>query len=308
MNKLKQNKFNMKLNKKLFPILLAGFLLIQPFSALISVNNVNAETCADECAYIGQRQESGDSYRICGNYDSDFCYEWSQWYTNTPTCNTTCADECSYIGQKKCSDSTHTQTCGNYDSDCCFEWSSSQSCGGGQVCQSGTCVTQEVNDPVTGSLTVSSYSVCRGQNISVTLTGQDDNGMVQLKLMVNDGADTYTFDCSGAQDCSHTWSITKSIAGTYKLTAKSFGEKPDGTSEVYSIDNIYIEFKECLPTVDIKANNSNGPISITYNTSANLTWTSTNADSSTASNASSGTKSISGSESTCNLTSSKTYT
>jgi len=307
MNKLKQNKFNMKLNKKLFPILLAGFLLVGPAIAL-TVSAVCSPTCADECAYIGQRQESGDSYRICGNYDSDCCYEWSQWYTNTPTCNPTCADECSYIGQKKCSDFTHTQTCGNYDSDCCFEWSSPQSCGSGQVCQSGTCVTQEVNDPVTGSLTVSSYSVCRGQNISVTLTGQDDNGMVQLKLMVNDGADTYTFDCSGAQDCSHTWSITKSIAGTYKLTAKFFGEKPDGTSEVYSIDNIYIEFKECLPNVDIKANNSDGPISISYNSAATLTWTSTNANSCTASGAWSGTKSTSGSESSGNLTSSKTYT
>jgi len=310
MKKIKQNKFNIKLSKKLFPVLLASFLLIQPFSALILVNTVNAETCADECAYIGQRQESGDSYRICGNYDSDCCYEWSQWYTNTPTCNPTCADECAYIGQKKCSDSTHTQTCGNYDSDCCFEWSSPQSCGSGQVCQNGTCVAQQVNDPVTGSLVVSSYSVCVGKSISITLTGQDDNGMVQLKLMVEKSGvteNTFTYNCSGAS-CSKTWEVVKNVAGQYKLTAKFFGKKPDGTNEVYSIDDIYIEFKSCPISVDIKANGSNGPITIPYNSSANLTWTSQNADSCTASGAWSGTKAISGSESTGNLTSSKTYT
>jgi hypothetical protein len=360
-----------KLNKKLFPVILAGFLLVQPFSALILVNTAHAETCADECAYIGQTETSGDYYRVCGDYDSDCCYEWSQWYANESTCadecayvgqhecsgtsgrtcgnydsdccyewsswqscdsqcyycgdgtcnsscgetssncssdcGATCADECAYAGQTRCYDSTHTQTCGNYDSDCCLEWSSAQSCGSGQVCQNGTCVTQEVNDPITGSLYVSSYSVCRGESIAVTLTGQDDNGVIQLKLMIDDGVDTYTFDCFGAQDCSHTWNITKSIAGTYKLTAKFFGEKPDGITEVYSIDDIYIEFRACPISVDIKANGLDGPITIPYNSSAKLTWTSQNANSCTASGAWSGTKSTSGSESTGNLTSCKTY-
>jgi len=300
-----KNMFSTKLNKKVFPVLLAGFLLVGPvFTPIVSASIIPCDsTCADECAYVGQTETSGDSYRICGNYDSDCCYEWSQWYTDTPTC----ADECAYIGQRKCFDSTHYQVCGNYDSDCCYEWSSSQSCGSGQVCQNGTCVTQETNDPITGSLHVSSYSVCRGESISVTLTGQDDDGVVQLKLMVDDGANTYTFDCSGAQSCSHTWNITKSTAGTYKLTAKFFGEKPDGVTEVYSIDDIYIEFKACPINVDIKANGSDGPITIPYNSSANLTWTSSNADSCTASGAWSGTKPTSGSGSTGSLTSSKTY-
>jgi len=283
MKKIKQNKFNIKLSKKLFPVLLAGFLLVGPvFTSTVSAGIiVCSPTCADECAYEGQRQESGDSYRICGNYDSDCCYEWSQWYTNTPTCNPTCADECAYIGQKKCSDSTHTQTCGNYDSDCCFEWSSPQSCGSGQVCQNGTCVAQQVNDPVTGSLVVSSYSVCVGKSISITLTGQDDNGMVQLKLMVEKSGvteNTFTHDCSGAS-CSKTWEVVKNVAGQYKLTAKFFGKKPDGTNEVYSIDDIYIEFKSCPISVDIKANGSNGPINVSCNSNVNLTWTSQNANS-----------------------------
>jgi uncharacterized repeat protein (TIGR01451 family) len=60
--------------------------------------------------------------------------------------------------------------------------------------------------------------------------------------------------------------------------------------------------------VNIKANNSDGTITIAYNTSANLTWTSTNANSCYASNNWSGTKSLSGSESTGSLTYTKVYT
>ena len=60
--------------------------------------------------------------------------------------------------------------------------------------------------------------------------------------------------------------------------------------------------------VNIKANDSDGPITIPYNSSATLTWTSSNASSCYASGAWSGSKSISGSQSTGSLTSSKTYT
>ncbi|MDP2930518.1 MAG: hypothetical protein Q8N56_02850, partial [bacterium] len=62
------------------------------------------------------------------------------------------------------------------------------------------------------------------------------------------------------------------------------------------------------PTVDIKANGSDGPVSIAYNQAATLTWASTNATSCVASGDWSGAKSVSGSESTGNLTSNKSYT
>ena len=66
--------------------------------------------------------------------------------------------------------------------------------------------------------------------------------------------------------------------------------------------------QQTVPTVDIKANGSDGTITIPYNSSANLTWTSTNATSCYASVDWSGTKSTSGSETTYNLTYSKTFT
>lgn len=66
----------------------------------------------------------------------------------------------------------------------------------------------------------------------------------------------------------------------------------------------YVPPPSPAPTVSISAS----PTSVSYNGSSTLTWSSTNARSCTASGSWSGTKVISGSQSTGNLTSSKTYT
>ena len=63
-----------------------------------------------------------------------------------------------------------------------------------------------------------------------------------------------------------------------------------------------------MPTVDIKANDSNGPLAIADNGSVTLTWTSSNATSCIASGGWSGTKSTSGSQTISNIATSKTYT
>jgi len=62
------------------------------------------------------------------------------------------------------------------------------------------------------------------------------------------------------------------------------------------------------PTVDLKANGFDGPITIPVNQSAALSWNTANATSCSASGSWTGTKSISGTESTGNLSSSRTYT
>ncbi len=61
------------------------------------------------------------------------------------------------------------------------------------------------------------------------------------------------------------------------------------------------------PTVDLKADNSDGPITIGYGEDTQLSWTSTDADSCTASGDWSGDKGTSGSEWKNNLTEDKTY-
>ena len=62
------------------------------------------------------------------------------------------------------------------------------------------------------------------------------------------------------------------------------------------------------PTVDIKANNYDGPVVISNNTPVALTWTSSHTSSCVASGSWSGTKNTSGSESTSRITASQLYT
>jgi hypothetical protein len=88
----------------------------------------------------------------------------------------------------------------------------------------------------------------------------------------------------------------------YRTVARSSA----GTS--YGGDKSFTTTSGPDPTVDIEADGADGPISISRNTSVNLTWNSSNADSCYASGAWSGTKALSGSYSTGKLTSSKTYT
>ncbi|MCX6759339.1 MAG: hypothetical protein NT012_02135, partial [Candidatus Nealsonbacteria bacterium] len=164
-------------------------------------------------------------------------------------------------------------------------------------------------------------------NFSVSLSANPNSGCsplndVDLTAEVSGtaaGSITYYFDCrnDGSWDKIYTtytnWNdsytaynlCSYSSIDTY--TAKVRVETGGLTAE----DTVSINSYSCnayTPTVNIKANGSNGPITIPYNSSANLTWTSENADSCYASNAWSGTKSTSGSQSTGNLTSSKTYT
>jgi hypothetical protein len=76
----------------------------------------------------------------------------------------------------------------------------------------------------------------------------------------------------------------------------------------YGEDKYFTTTSGSKPVVDIEANGSDGPIRISYNSSASLTWNSSDADSCYASGAWSGNKALSGSQSTGRLTSSRTYT
>jgi uncharacterized repeat protein (TIGR01451 family) len=84
--------------------------------------------------------------------------------------------------------------------------------------------------------------------------------------------------------------VAKNTAGT------SYGENKTFTTTCDSA------------TVSLKANGYDGSVTIPYNNSADLSWTSYNANYCSASGDWSGTKSLSGSQTTGTLTSSKTYT
>ena len=147
----------------------------------------------------------------------------------------------------------------------------------------------------------------------VDIRANNSNGPITIPY--NSSANL-TWTSSNANSCyaSGNWSGTKSTSGsssTGNLTySKSYTITCTGTGGSAS-DSVTVNTSSSptpAPIVDIRANNSNGPITIPYNSSANLTWTSSNANSCYASGNWSGTKSTSGSSSTGNLTYSKSYT
>jgi hypothetical protein len=138
--------------------------------------------------------------------------------------------------------------------------------------------------------------------------------------------------CSGSNAYIHLWwTVTNSdnqfnivkdgvhITSTYGFTWISQPEVYNQTHnwQVYGLSSYTysntktITTKDCSPpsppTVDIKANGSNGPITVGYNSAATISWSSTNAGSCSVSPTGWGGISNQG-ISTGNLTSSKTYT
>ncbi|MDP3093212.1 MAG: hypothetical protein Q8N16_00410, partial [bacterium] len=123
-------------------------------------------------------------------------------------------------------------------------------------------------------------------------------------------AATLSWTVTNATSCnaSGDWSGAKSAAGGFESTGNLTSSKtynitctgPGGTAS----DSVGATVQILPPTVDIKANNLNGPITISYNTSALLSWTTTNNPTScVASGSWFGSKSVpTGSESTGNLT------
>ena len=109
------------------------------------------------------------------------------------------------------------------------------------------------------------------------------------KILTQEGA--YCITVPGLSSCTtyHYGAVVRNSAGT------SYGDDKTFTTA-------------CVPTVDIKANGSDGLVEIPYDSSANLTWTSTNANYCSASGDWSGSKTTSGSQPTGNLISSEIYT
>ena len=104
------------------------------------------------------------------------------------------------------------------------------------------------------------------------------------------GTGEFTATVSGLENCT-----------TYHYRAAAKHQNFD--DPMYGVDKTFTTACDNSPTIDIETNNSDGPITIAYNTSAILTWTSTNANYCYASGDWSGSKSTSGSQFTGNLTS-----
>jgi len=107
-------------------------------------------TCTDECTYY-EKECYGSGYRSCGNYDEDYCLDWSS-VTECPSGSECQAGECVTVcGDGMCGSG---ETC--EDDNCCSGQSvdldtDSNNCGScgntcpsGETCSSGQCVSSSL--------------------------------------------------------------------------------------------------------------------------------------------------------------------
>lgn len=167
---------------------------------------------------------------------------------------------------------------------------------------SGTTSGCSCPTPTMNSLNASPNPINRGQSTTISWTSSNATSVTITPTI-------------GSVGTSGNRSVTPQTTTTY--TAQAFG--PGGSSQTLSRTVTVNQLApppppppppaNPQPSVNMRANNQEGPITIAYNSSATLTWVVSNATSCTASNGWSGSKSASGgSQSTGNLTSSKTYT
>ena len=204
------------------------------------------------------------------------------------------------------------------------DWSGTKSLSGSQTIYNLTS-SKTFTLNCTGSAGSNSDSVTvnvGSPSLSVSLSAIPSSGCaplsgVDLKAEVSGNINssiTYFFDCTN----DGTWEkIITSYSNPYiAYNLCSFGSTGNYLAKVKvenqgvsteSTTNINVYSCYSSPTVDLKVNGADGAVTIPYNTSATLTWTSTNANSCVASGDWSGTKSLSGSQNTGNLTSSKSY-
>lgn len=182
------------------------------------------------------------------------------------------------------------------------------------------------------TLSNSSGVAASGNNILGSVTGGSftisppDSPLPTVNLMANGSSSDITIN--SGQSANLSWVTTNSTSctasGGWSGTKSTSGSESTGaltSSKTYTLacqnsagtrvtDSVAVNIRNAVPapTVTLKVNNSDGPVTINYNSEATLSWTTTNAVSCTASGSWDGGKSTSGNQSTGALTSSKTYT
>jgi len=150
--------------------------------------------------------------------------------------------------------------------------------------------------------------------VSATLTGEitDDGGDPNLTVWFQYGKTTsYGYETSH-QSKTGTGEFNATVSGLENCTTyhyRAAAKHQDFNDTMYGQDKTFTT--QCNVTVDLKANNSDGPVTVAYKdrNSFSLSWTSQNADSCTASGDWSGSKSTSNSYGeTIQLSQVRTYT
>ncbi len=176
---------------------------------------------------ISDSQQKSATCSVQVNEPQCQCSEWSQWQ------NQGC-------GQGGCSSTEMYQI---RVRDCTPENCASE--------QESRCVSdsscQPSNDPVSGSLSANPTSICVGQPIALTISGQDNDGLAGFYAYYQ--SNWHWQSASGTSD-TKTWTITENNPGTYSYCGQVFGYKPDGTTEISNTAPycVNVTYNSCQPT------------------------------------------------------------
>ena len=93
-------------------------------SSSVCIDNT-CQSCPDTSCEPNQRSCDAKGARVCGDFDGNGCFEWSN-YTPCPSgCNgdvcNGCTNQCE-PNQRSC-DAKGARVCGDFDGNGCFEWS-----------------------------------------------------------------------------------------------------------------------------------------------------------------------------------------
>lgn len=162
------------------------------------------------------------------------------------------------------------------------------------------------------ALTISAETDCPSKTTvednQATLVGEvtDDGGDPDLEVWFQYG-ETTSYGSETAHSskygtglfCATVYDLTPCTTYNYRAVAKNSAATSYGENKTFTTN--------CPVSVDLKANSSDGPITVSYKSNVNLSWVSENASSCEASGDWSGTRAVSGSQ-TVQMNEVKTYT
>jgi hypothetical protein len=296
--------------------------------------------CTNECT-PGQCWNSGQTRECKTNFDSDPCYDWGPTVYNCPAgtqCPTTCSPY--YTGE-----GTHAECRGGQcviaqgggpDQNGCDKNHIGAACAGGgwhSECRIGECapVNGAGNDQCKTNadcfnpagapqveLTVAYGAGPGASSITFPKPGVDTEPPYKFWIYMNPNPNIYwaldycnTYGWWGGLTYGSRILIPYEVYQTARFgIVCHYHLNPPGTGDANSKAEatVYVTSPPSSPTVDIKANGSDGPITVSSGSSATLSWTSTQANACTASGGWSGSKSTSGTQLIGPLTNAAAYT
>ena len=315
-------------NNKHRNFLIIGALIIAPFLVFFTFNLSLAADCSQ--AWCGDgicQSECGETHENCSFDCPDPC---ADAWCGDGICQSECGETASscpydcYVDPCKdawCGDGVCQSGCGETASNCPYDCATDltitcfASPNPAQVNQTVNFTAYPLGGTGIYSYTWSGACTCSSKTCTTSFS---KSGTYTAKVTVVSGSQTKSANCSViVQDpvCTCTsWSSWQNVGcgkgncpSTQMLQKRTRTCTPAGCDK--EEETRCIDWACCLPvpTVDLKANSSDGPITVSYKSDITLSWTSENASSCQASGNWSGSKAISGSQ-TIQMNQVKTHT